>query len=182
MMAEKRVLLGHIRGAHGIKGDVTVQTYTGAPEAIANYGPLSDEDGKRTFEIRSVRVTGKGIVARISGVADRTAAESLRGTALYVARSALPAADEGDYYHADLIGLAVLAADGSRLGTVVAIQNFGAGDLVEVQLVGTKRTEYYPFTDACVPSVDIAAGHLVVVPPPTIEATPDAQERDTDGE
>jgi 16S rRNA processing protein RimM len=178
MATEKRVLLGHIRGAHGIRGDVTIQTYTDDPAAIADYGPLSDETGRRTLKITGVRVTAKTVVARIEGVGDRTAAEALRNTALYVSRSALPDADDGDYYHADLIGLSAQLADGSALGTVVAVQNFGAGDLLEVQLAGTTRTEFYPFTDACVPTVDLAGGVVVIVPPPTIEAAP--EERDPD--
>jgi 16S rRNA processing protein RimM len=183
MAADKRVLLGHIRGAHGIRGDVTIQTYTVDPAAIGTYGPLSDEVGKRTFEITSVRVTAKGVIAQIKDVVDRTAAEALRGTALYVARAALPDAAEGDYYHADLVGLSVRTTDGNAMGKVVAVQNFGAGDLLEVQLTGTKRTELFPFTDACVPTVDIAAGHVVIMPPPTIEATPDEQkaEREANG-
>jgi 16S rRNA processing protein RimM len=172
MAGEKRVLLGHIRAAHGIKGDVTIQSYANDPVAIADYGPLTNETGQRVFEIVSVRETGKGLIARLRGVDDRTAAEALRNTALYVPRSRLPPAHDGDYYHVDLVGLAAHTLEGAPFGTVVSVQNFGAGDLLEVLRTGTKRTELIPFTDACVPTVDIAAGRLTILPPDMIEADP----------
>ena len=161
----QRILLADIVSAHGIRGDVVLRTYTADPEAISSYGTLSDESGRRTFEIASARATNKGVVARIKGVATRTDAEALRGTKLYVARSALPAPDDGDYYHTDLIGLAAQAPDGVPIGRIVAVQNFGAGDLLEIQLAGSKDSEFVPFTDACVPTVDIAGGTVVVIMP-----------------
>lgn len=166
-MTQSRILLGHIAGAHGIKGEVLVKSYTGDPLAIADYGPLADERG-RAFEIASVRASNKGVIARLKGVTDRNAAEALKGVALHVDRAKMPEPDEGDYYHADLVGLAAVDASGNAIGKVVAVQNFGAGDLLELRLDGAKQTEFVPFTDACVPTVDIAGGRVTVRLPETI--------------
>jgi 16S rRNA processing protein RimM len=163
----KRILLGRIAGAHGIRGEVIIHAYTEPPENIAAYGPLSDEAGARTFEIAIVHVTAKGVVARLAGVGDRTAAEALRGVDLYVDRDRLPPAADDEYYHADLIGMAAIDPAGQRIGEIVAVQNFGAGDLLEIRLAGRGRTELIPFTEAAVPEVDVAAKRVVVVLPPT---------------
>ncbi len=165
----KRVLLGSFANAHGIRGEVQVRTFTGMPESIASYGPLSDQAGARTFKLRVVRVTDKGIIARVEGISDRNAAEALKGIELYVDRAKLPAASEGEYYHADLIGLRAVSPEGQEIGKIIAVANFGAGDLLEVQLAGGTATEYVPFTDACVPHVDIAAGVATVVMPEMVE-------------
>lgn len=162
---ETRVLLGSFANAHGIRGEVQVRTYTGAPEAIATYGPLSDKSGARTFKLKVVRVTDKGIIARVEGIADRNAAETLKGIELYIERAKLPAASEGEYYHADLIGLRAVSPEGKEIGKIIAVANFGASDLLEIQLNGGMATEYVPFSDACVPHVDIAAGVATVVMP-----------------
>jgi len=162
-----QILLGRIAGAHGIRGEVIIHAFTEPPENIAAYGPLIDEAGARTFEIAIVHVTAKGVVARLAGVGDRTAAEALRGVDLYVDRDRLPAAAEGEYYHADLIGMAAFDPAGQHIGEIVAVQNFGAGDLLEIRLAGRGRTELIPFTEAAVPEVDVAAKRVVVVLPPT---------------
>lgn len=151
----ERILLGRIVAAHGIRGDVLVRTYTDVPEAIGSYGPLSDAEGQGAFKLRVLRVTAKGVVARIVGVGDRNGAEALAGTDLYVARAQLPAAEEGAFYHADLIGLAAIAPDGTEVGRIVGVHNFGAGDLIEVALAGSRRTELVPFTTQFVPEVDL---------------------------
>ena len=163
--ASARILLGHIADAHGIKGEVVVHSHTTNPEDIATYGPLSDGEGRRTLALTVVRVTKKGVVCRIKGIADRTAAEALRGTELYVARSQLPEPEDESFYHADLIGLATVDAHGSAVGTVVAIHNFGADDVVEIRLANSSQTELLPFTKACVPVIDIAGGRIVIVFP-----------------
>lgn len=160
-----RILLGHIAGAHGIRGEVLIKTYTEAPENVGAYGPLSDESGVRTFNLKSARATPKGVVARLQGVDDRNAAEALKGIALYIERDRLPAAADGEFYHADLIGLAAVDSDGKPLGEIVAVQNYGAGDLLEIRLEGSSKTELVPFTDATVPEVDIAARRVVVILP-----------------
>ncbi len=161
----KRVLLGHIASAHGIKGEVLIKTYTGDPADIAAYGPLYSADGARSFKLKVIRVTAKGVIARIADVADRNAAERLKGTALHVDRAALGEAGPGEYYHSDLIGLAARGPDGRQIGEVKSVNNFGAGDLLEIVFTATGKSEFIPFTDACVPTVDVAGGHLVIVMP-----------------
>lgn len=176
----ERVLLGRIKAAHGIRGEVLVTSFAEAPGDVAAYGPLTSGDGKRAYDLKVVRVTPKGVVARVAGVADRNAAEALRGTELYVERAKLPEPADDEFYHADLIGLDAVTPDGKPIGTVVAIENFGAGDLVEVRLAGSKRTEYVPFSDAFVPEIDVAARRVtIVMPVPSDDDGPEA-ERDPD--
>ena len=124
----QRVLLGRIVAAHGIRGDVVIDSYTAEPSDIAAYGPLSSADGGKQLDIKVVRVTPKGVVARVGGVADRNGAEALRGTDLYAPRARLPEAEEGEYYYADLAGLRAEDETGNRIGSVVGVQNYGAGD------------------------------------------------------
>jgi len=162
---QMRVLLGRIADAHGIHGEVLIHAYTEPPENIAAYGPLTDASGTRAFAIECPHVTAKGVLARISGVRDRSAAQALKGVNLYVVRARLPPAKEGEFYHADLIGLTAVNAEGKRIGEVVAVQNYGAGDLLEVRLTGWGRTELIPFSDAFVPEVDLTAKRAVVVLP-----------------
>lgn len=170
------ILLGRITGAHGIRGEVVVHSFAAEPKDIAAYGPLSDKVGQRTFKITVVRVTPKGaVIARIGGVADRNAAEALKGTELYVARDKLPQPDDGEFYYADLIGLAAVTPEGAPIGEIVSVQNYGAGDLLEIRPSGTADTELVPFTDAFVPSVDIPGRRAVVILP--VEAPSDADEQ-----
>jgi 16S rRNA processing protein RimM len=161
-----RILLGHIGEAHGIRGELVVKSHAAVPEDIATYGPLQDEAGERSFELEALRTTAKGVVCRIRGIADRTAAEALRGTKLYVARERLPVPAEGEFYHSDLIGLAAVHADGSPIGEIVAVRNFGAGDLIEIRLAGGTRTELVPFDARTVPTIDLEAGQAVISPSP----------------
>ena len=162
---DRRILVGQITGAHGIRGDVIVRTHTSDPADIAAYGPLTDKDGARPTTLSIVRVSDKGVVARVKGVSDRNGAEALKGRELYVARSIFPKAAEAEYYHADLIGLEAVTENGQPFGRVTAVQNFGAGDLLQIKLSDGRGIEFVPFTNACVPDVDIAAGHLTVLPP-----------------
>ncbi|MCB1513432.1 MAG: ribosome maturation factor RimM [Hyphomicrobiaceae bacterium] len=173
-MSDQRILLGEITGVHGIRGEVLVRAYTAEPEAIASYGPLTDATGTAPLTIKVVRLTPKGaIVARIKGVTDRNGAEALKGRKLFVARETMPAPDDEDeFYHADLIGLAAIDAEGSALGEVIAVQNYGAGDLLEIRLAGTTRTEFIPFTKAVVPDIDIAARRMTVVRPEEVVGEP----------
>ena len=162
---DKPVLLGRITGAHGIRGDVIVQSFTDDPLSIGAYGTLATKDGARSFEISAKRLGSKGVVARIKGIDDRNAAEALKGVELYVSRQQLGDAEDGAFFYADLVGLAVDDPDGIRVGEVVAVENFGAGDLLEVRLTGRKKTEYVAFTHDFVPVVDIEGGRVVVVVP-----------------
>ena len=165
MSDKSRVLIGRIGAPHGVRGEVLIQSYAEDPQAIASYGPLLSEDGTRRIELKVVRVTAKGIVARIAGIGDRNGVEALRGLTLYVERSRLPAAAEGEYYRADLVGLRAVTPDGRALGTIVAVDNYGAGDILELRLEGEHETVLIPFADAFVPAVDIAAGTVTVVLP-----------------
>lgn len=180
---KSRVLLGTIATAHGIRGEVLLRTYTSDAEAIAGYGPLSDEAGTRTFKIKSARATPKGVIARLEGVNDRNAAEALRGVNLYVDRAKLPEPDDKEYYHADLIGLAARDSAGEEIGWVLTVANFGAGDLLEIRFKDSKQTEYVAFTDACVPEVNVGGGYVVIVMPEMVgEPEPASDEPDGDAE
>lgn len=164
-----RVLLGVVIGAQGIRGEVKVKTFTGDPEAIGDYGPLSDAKAERQFSLKVRRVAqgkykaGDVVIAAIQGIADRNAAEALKGTELYVSRDALPEAEDGEFYYADLVGLQAVATDGRVLGSVVAVHNFGAGDILEVKPEGS-ASAMVPFTDDAVPEVDLDAGRVIVDP------------------
>ena len=170
----RRVLLGEITGAHGVRGSVVLKVYTADPRSIAAYGPLADEAGRASFTITVERVTPKGaVIARVKEVTDRNAAEKLRGVKLYADRDRLPKPAEGEYYHADLIGLAAVGPDGTGLGDVVAVVNYGAGDLLEIRLAGTKRTELVAMTEANIKEVDIASDRIVVSMPVETSANDD---------
>ncbi|MGV1014067.1 MAG: ribosome maturation factor RimM [Methyloceanibacter sp.] len=169
-MSEKdeRLLMGEIGAAQGLKGEVRLRAYTQEPAGIAAYGPLEDETG-RTIEIETVRVTPKALIARIKGVTTREAAEALNRTKLYLPRARLPASEEDEWYHADLVGLAVVDQRGAPIGAVVAIHNFGAGDILEIKPASGEANMLVPFNSATVPEVDIAQGRIVLVPPEELE-------------
>jgi len=159
-----RVCVAQIGAAHGIHGEVRLWTYTEEPMAVAQYGPLETEDGTRSFEILSLRPAKGHLVARLRGVDDRDAAERLTNTKLFVPRERLPAPDEDEFYHADLIGLTAVDVKGNEIGKITAVHNFGAGDLLEIApSVGAAML--VPFTEAAVPAIDIKGGRVVVVPP-----------------
>ena len=159
---DTRVCVGAIAGAHGVRGLVKIKSFTEVPEDVAGYGPVTDESGRQRFAI-TLKGRVKGLLlAALDGVADRDQAQALRGQRLYVARSALPPTeDEETFYHADLLGLAAVDPEGQDLGVVVAVQNFGAGDLLEV-LDPDRVSQFYPFTKQVVPEVDIAGGRVVI--------------------
>jgi 16S rRNA processing protein RimM len=164
---DERVLLARVTGAHGLKGEVKIATFTADPEDVAAYGPLSNADGSVTVEIVSFRPTGGAVIARLRGVADRDAAERLRGTELFVSRSVLPPADadDGEYYHSDLIGLSAISPEGEPLGEIVAVHNFGAGDLLELRPHNARQTQLIPFESAYAPHVDLEARSITIVIP-----------------
>jgi 16S rRNA processing protein RimM len=157
------VQMAVIGAAHGIKGELRVKTFTGAPEALGDYGPLSTRDG-RIFEVLSIRPAGNVAVVRFKGIDGRTAAEALTGTELFVDRSALPESiEEDEFYQADLIGLAVKDDTGAVIGKVLAVQNFGGGDILDL-MVGSRKGVLIPFTQAAVPEVSIAGGFVRIDP------------------
>jgi 16S rRNA processing protein RimM len=162
------VCVARIGAAHGVRGAVKLWTFTEDPFAIRRYGPLSSKDGKRQFEVATAREAKDHLVATFKGVTTRDEAERLNGIELYVAREKLPATDADEYYHTDLIGLAAVTPDGDALGRVLAIHNFGAGDLIEIT-PPKGPTLLLPFTNAVVPEVDLAGGRVVIALPQEIE-------------
>jgi 16S rRNA processing protein RimM len=163
--AASLVLLGRINAAQGLRGEVRIISFTEDPESIAAYGPLTDGEG-RSFTIESLRVIKSSVLAvRLSGVADRTAAEKLKGTGLFVEKTRLPPAGENEWYYDDLVGLMAVGPGGEAIGEVAAVQNYGAGDLLEIRREGSKGALLIPFTETAVPEVDRAGGRVVVILP-----------------
>ena len=168
--SSKQLLMGRIGAAHGIKGEVRIQSFTEEPLALKDYSPFTTNRPGLVIEIEAARATTNVLVARLKGVTDRTSAEKLNGVELYVDRDRLPAPeDEDDFYHSDLIGLEARLDDGHVLGEVVAVPNYGAGDILEVKDPRSGDTYLYPFTRAVVPQVRIADGYLVIAPPLDVE-------------
>jgi 16S rRNA processing protein RimM len=163
------VLLAAVIGAHGLRGEVKVKTFTATPEAIAQYGALHDKTGAR-FEITRVDPGKKDeAVVAFRHVNSRNEAEALKGRELFVARAALPEAEEGEFYHTDLIGLRAEDGDGRAIGTVAAILNFGAGDVMVLQRADGDEV-FLPFSHDVVPTIDLENGRVIVVEPPDDEA------------
>src|SRR5450631_4753882 len=163
-----RICIARIGAAHGVRGAIKLWTFTEDPLAVTAYGPLVTKDGTRSFEVASAREAKGHLVATLKGVASREDAERLNGLELYIARDKLPATDENEYYHADLIGLAAVTAANAPLGRVIAIHNFGAGDIIEIA-PPHGPTLLLPFTNAVVPTVDLKGGRVVIELPKEIE-------------
>ena len=158
--------MAEIVGVHGIKGMVKLKLFGDNPAALTDYAPLCDSSAKKTFKITSLHPHGNILLAEIEGLKDRTAAEKLRGTKLYLPREALPETkDEKTFYHADLVGMRAVDAEGKAMGKVISVENFGAGDLLEIKPI--KGASYYlPFTDSCVPNIDAAKKEITIDVPP----------------
>jgi len=158
--------MAEIVGVHGIKGVVKLKLFGDNPAALTDYAPLCDAQNKRSYKITHLHAHGNTLLAELEGVSDRTAAEKLRGTKLYLPREHFPEIkDDKTFYHADLIGMAAVDTAGAPMGKVVTVANFGAGDLLEIKPL--KGASYYlPFTDACVPKVDLPARKVTIAPPP----------------
>jgi 16S rRNA processing protein RimM len=181
-MSERFVVLATIGAPHGVRGEVRVKSFATEPTGLGAYGPLFAEDGRR-FEIEHLRhLKGDLLVVKFRGVDDRTAAEKLNRLMLHVERSALPTPEPDEFYYADLIGLAAFDAAGNALGRVAAVENHGAGDILEiVRPPGAESSGpslLLPFTKAVVPDIDIPGGRIVVAPPTEIEAKPEQSEED----
>jgi 16S rRNA processing protein RimM len=162
------ICVARIGAAHGVRGAVKLWTFTEDPLAVKAYGPLVTKDGARQFEVTHAREAKGHLVATLKGIATREEAERLNGVELYIARDKLPATDENEYYHADLIGLDAVNAANEPLGRVIAIHNFGAGDIIEIA-PAHGATMLLPFTNAVVPSVDLAGGRVIIELPDEIE-------------
>ena len=161
------ICVARIGAAHGVRGAVKLWTFTEDPLAVRDYGPLMTKDGARQFEVTHAREAKDHLVATIKGVATREDAERLNGIELYIAREKLPETDDDEYYHADLIGLAAVSTADEPLGRVAAIHNFGAGDIIEIA-PPSGSTMLLPFTNAIVPTVDLAGGRVVIELPDEI--------------
>jgi 16S rRNA processing protein RimM len=160
-MSPSQICVARIGAAHGVRGAVKLWTFTEDALAVKRYGPLQTKDGARQFEVTEVREAKDHLVATLKGIATREEAERLNGVELYIARDKLPATSEDEYYHADLIGLAAVTPANEPLGRVIAIHNFGAGDIIEIA-PPSGATMLLPFTNAVVPSVDLAGGRVVI--------------------
>jgi 16S rRNA processing protein RimM len=170
---ERRVLVGRIGAAHGVKGEVRLMSFTQDPKAIGAYGPLTDVRGAMQFEIAALRPLKDNLfVARLAGITTREAAEAMTNIDLYVGRDALAPTAEDEFYRADLIGLSARTAAGEHVGRVVHVLNFGGGDILEIEPEAGAESLLVPFTKTAVPFVDVAGGEIVIVPPAEIEANP----------
>jgi 16S rRNA processing protein RimM len=167
-MADRLILVGRIAGAFGVKGELRIASYTEDPMALTRYRVLLREDGSKALTLTGGRPVKGGLVARAQEVPDRNVAEALRGLRLFVPREALPPPDEDEFYLADLIGLAAEALDGARLGTIKSVQDFGAGDLLEIQ-PESGASWWLPFTKEAVPEVRLADGKIIAVRPEETE-------------
>jgi len=173
MPGPEMVLVGSLAGAFGVRGETRIKSYCADPAAIADYVPLTTADG-RTFHQVILTGQAKGaLIARLDGILTKEDADALKGTDLYVPRSVLPSLPDDEFYHADLIGLEVLDTAGRPIGTVKAVQDHGAGDLLELHVPGASATVLVPFTKAAVPTVDLAAGRIIADPPPGLLPEPE---------
>ena len=164
-MTAPLICVGAIAGAHGVKGDVRLKSFCAIPEDIALYGPFLTEDGAREFSLKLGKTIKNGFAARVKGVTSREDAEALKGIRLFAPRDRLPDLPDDEYYHSDLIGLAVFDTGGTQIGTVSAIHDHGAGDLLDIRLKGSSQSALLPFTRAAVPTVDLATGRIIIDPP-----------------
>jgi 16S rRNA processing protein RimM len=162
--AAARVCVGVIVGAHGIRGAVRIKSFTAAPADVAAYGALTDAAGTRRFALKALGAARGAVLAAVEGIADRDAAEALRGVRLYAERGAFPSPKENEFYYADLVGLAAEAADGAKLGRVRAVDNYGAGDVIELELAAGGSAAL-PFNRRTVRAVDLAGSRIVLDPP-----------------
>ena len=160
-MAETLILLGTVTAPHGIKGEVKIRTYTEIPENITAYGPLTDKSGQKSFTVKIIRVSDDHLIARIDGITTRNDSEKLRGQELYVPRSRLPAPAESEYYIEDLVGLEVRTESGAIVGTILSVQDFGAGHIVETTASDDDK-KMIAFNSDNFPVIDVAKGFVIL--------------------
>jgi 16S rRNA processing protein RimM len=171
-----RVCVAKIGAAHGLRGEVRLRVFTEDPDAILKFGELTSEDGAKKFRVASLRPAKGHYVAKFDGVNDRDASELLTNIELYVSRDKLPKIeDDGEFYHADLIGLRVEDKAGKSYGVVIAVRNYGASDLIEVGEASKKSGTLIPFIDEFVPEVDVEGGRVIIEPAPGLFEEPKAK-------
>jgi 16S rRNA processing protein RimM len=163
-VAERLILVGRVAGAFGVRGEIRITSYTAEPGALLDYRDLQREDGSPALTLTAGRASGESLIARAEEVATREEAQALKGLGLFIPRSRLPEPEEDEFYLADLVGLAAVAPDGTPLGRVKSVQNFGAGELLEIEPPGG-ATWYAPFTMVNVPEIRLADGVIIVVRP-----------------
>ena len=163
-MSEDRICVGAIAGAYGVRGEVRVKSFCAVAEDLERYSPLSTESGAE-FHLAILRPIKNGFAARVAEIATKEEADALKGTQLFAARDQLPSLPDDEFYHADLIGLEVFDSGGVLLGRVKSVLDHGAGDILEVQRPDSAATALLPFTQAAVPTVDLAAGKIIADPP-----------------
>lgn len=165
------VCIGVITSAHGVRGQVKVHSYTADPETLFSFGPLFNKNGSKSYTITPQGGGNDAVfIAAIDGITDRNDAEKLHGTELYIARDLLPDTDDEEFYYADLIGLSIVEANGTVFGTVKAIQNYGADDILEITQATTSKTVLLPFTKAIFPDIRLSEGIITFVPPDVVIA------------
>ncbi len=160
-----KICVGAISGSFGVNGEIRLKSFCADPETIADYSPLTDEKGTRKFVISISKPVKNGFAASVEGITTKEQADALRGVRLFASRDQLPTISDDEFYHADLIGLTVLDVGGAVLGKVHAVQNHGASDLLEIIPNGPSDTVLLPFTNAVVPTVDLAGMRIIVDPP-----------------
>ena len=169
-MPSRLILLGIFGAPQGVQGEIRVKSFTGQPAAIGRYGALTDKTGKRVFTIESLRALKDDmLVARVAGVTQREAAQTLTGVELFARREQLPAASEDEFYHDDLVGLAAVTQDGAALGRVIGLNNYGAGDIIEIAPEDGGESLLFAFTRAVAPMIDFANARIVIAPPIEID-------------
>ena len=164
-MSSEKIFVGAIGGAYGVQGEVRIKSFCAVADDIETYNPLSSEDGTVQFHLAIIRPIKNGFAARIAEVVTKEEADALKGTQLFARRDQLPSLPDDEYYHADLIELDVFDSGGARLGTVKTVLDHGAGDILEIRRTESSETVLLPFTLALVPTVDLAAGKIIVDPP-----------------
>ncbi|MAY89298.1 MAG: 16S rRNA processing protein RimM [Pseudooceanicola sp.] len=163
-MPDELICVGALAGAFGVRGEVRLKSFCAEPEAIGTYSPLCNEDGDRQFTVTLTRPIGNGFAARVSGIETKEQADALKGLKLFAPRDRLPSLPDDEFYYTDLVGLPVSDTGGRVLGTVIAVQNHGAGDLLEIRPDG-RETVLLPFTRENVPTVDLSKRAIVADPP-----------------
>ena len=163
---KKLICVAVITSAHGIRGAVKIKSFTEDPADLANYSPLYNADGKKTYEVKILSDKGETLIAEVNGIKTRNDAEMIAGTELYIYRDMLPEVEEDEFYYEDLIGLEARSyQNGQIMGIITAIYNHGAGDMVEVKLNNSGKTELFVFTKENVPEIHIESGYVLVNPP-----------------